>query len=336
MKHEKAEAMAAQEIKHQNRIMYVMTALLLMLVVFAFIVFRHYTQKKKINSQLEHVNALIQEKNKSITDSITYAKRIQRAILPSDKSIRDQLPSSFVLLKPKDIVSGDFYWFEKTNGKVLFSAVDCTGHGVPGAMVSVVGHNNLNRCVKEFRLEKPSDILDKLNELVQETFSGSSGSHSNSGKDVDEVKDGMDLALCSLDFNTNMLEYAGANNPLWILRKGSLNNENEKIEEVKANKQPIGKYADRKPFTNHRIQLYEGDTVYIFSDGYADQFGGQKGKKFKYKKLQELLLSIQEKGIHDQEKILLDAFVIWQDQLEQVDDVLIIGVRVLAPLNRIL
>ncbi len=325
MERDKSDAMAQQEIRHQNTIMMVMGVLLVVMLVFAFIVFRNYKQKQKINIKLEHVNALIQEKNKSITDSINYAKRIQKAILPSDATIRQLLPDSFVFLKPKDIVSGDFYWLEKVNGKILFSAVDCTGHGVPGALVSVVGHNTLNRCVKEFRLEKPSDILDKLNELVQETFSGSTSTTSG---EEDEVRDGMDLSLCSLDLDTKVLEYAGANNPLWIIRNTPDNNTQPEIEEIKADKQPIGKYAERKPFTNHRVQLNKGDLVYIFSDGYADQFGGEKGKKFKYKMLQQLLLSIRNQPVRNQEKILLDKFIAWQDQLEQVDDVLIIGVRV--------
>ncbi len=299
----------------------------LALGVFLFFIYRANLQKKRINNQLEEVNALIQEKNKNITDSINYAKRIQRAILPSERTIRELLPTSFILLKPKDIVSGDFYWIEKAGkndkvsgapgpDKILLAAVDCTGHGVPGAMVSVVGHNNLNRCLKEFNLSKPSDILDKLNELVQETFEDSE----------DEVRDGMDIALCLLDKESGTLEYAGANNPLWIIRKNN-GSDIQVVEEIKGDKQPIGKYTAHKPFTNHRIEMNKGDTAYIFSDGFADQFGGEKGKKFKYKSLQKLILSIQDKTLAEQEQILLSTFVSWQNVLEQVDDVLIVGIR---------
>jgi serine phosphatase RsbU (regulator of sigma subunit) len=212
-------------------------------------------------------------------------------------------------------VSGDFYWMQEVPGKVLFTAVDCTGHGVPGALMSVVAHNNLNRCIKEFGLSEPATILDKLNELVQETFA----------KSEDEVRDGMDMAICSIDHQSLILEYAGANNPLWVISQG---NDGPEVTEIKANKQPIGNYADSKPFTQHRLQLKKGDCVYIFSDGYADQFGGDKGKKFKYKALQQLLLSIQDKTMSEQKQILHTAFTQWQNQLEQVDDVLIIGVRI--------
>jgi serine phosphatase RsbU (regulator of sigma subunit) len=317
MADEKKDAIAEQEIMRQRVILYSLGLGFLALLVFAVFILRSYNQKKKINSQLEEVNALIQEKNKSITDSINYAKRIQKAILPSPKAVRHLLPDSFVFLKPKDIVSGDFYWIDKTpGGKVLFTAVDCTGHGVPGAMVSVVGHNNLNRCLKEFHLEQPAQILDKLNDLVKETFENSD----------DEVKDGMDMALCSYDPTTHVLEYAGANNPLLVFRIGAA--EGEVVLELKADKQPIGNYSFRKAFTNHRLQLQKGDCIYIFSDGYADQFGGEKGKKFKYKKLQSLLLSVRHEPMEKQEQILLDTFEVWRSQLEQVDDVLVIGLRV--------
>jgi serine phosphatase RsbU (regulator of sigma subunit)/tetratricopeptide (TPR) repeat protein len=316
----KEQAAKMEQVKKDasmRLIFIVLTGGLIALLIFLFYINRSNRQKKRINEQLEQVNALIQEKNKNITDSINYAKRIQRAILPSKQTIRDLLPSSFILLKPKDIVSGDFYWIEKiaeSEGKILFAAVDCTGHGVPGAMVSVVGYNNLNRCVKEFRLRKPAQILDKLNELVQETFDNSD----------DEVRDGMDISLCMLDSENGILEYAGANNPLWIIRKDAAEGV---IQEIKGDKQPIGKYAAHKPFTNHQIKLNKGDTVYIFSDGFADQFGGEKGKKFKYKSLQKLLHSIQHNSMPEQEEILLKTFIDWQNVLEQVDDVLIVGFR---------
>ncbi len=226
----------------------------------------------KININLVKQKALVDEKNKDILDSIKYAKRLQDAILPTNEFIEKNLANSFVLYKPKDIVSGDFYWMAEKNNKVYFAAVDCTGHGVPGAIVSIVGHNGLSRALKEFDLHSPAEILDKLNDLVEETFH--------------QLKDGMDIALCVLDKKTGVLEYSGANNPLYIIRKKEPNN----IEIIKADKQPIGSFAERKPFTNHKIKLEKEDVVYIFSDGFADQFGGDKGKKFKYAQFRQVLI----------------------------------------------
>ena len=253
----------------------------------------------------------IETKNHEITDSINYAKRIQNAILPPAKLFKEALPESFVLFKPKDIVSGDFYWLEKVGDKVLYAAVDCTGHGVPGAMVSVVGHNGLNRAVKEFGLTEPAAILDKLTQLVEETFERSES----------EVKDGMDISLCCLDASALTLEWSGANNPIWIIRDG-------KIIPIKPDKQPIGKFDYRKPFTNHLFNLKKGDSIYVFTDGFADQFGGPKGKKFKYKQLEELLIGIQSVSMEEQKTALDKAYENWRGDLEQIDDVCIIGVKI--------
>jgi len=255
---------------------------------------------------------IIKEKNKDITDSIKYAKRIQEAILPPDKLVKQCLPESFVLYKPKDIVSGDFYWIENAGDKILVAAVDCTGHGVPGAFVSIVGHNGLSRVFNEFKITQPALILDKLNEIVGETFRQ---------QDNKEVKDGMDIALCSIDFKNLTLEYAGAMNSLYLINNGEL-------KEVKADKQPIGAFDNRKNFTNHLIKLTAGDCIYIFSDGYADQFGGPKGKKFLYKKFQDLLLSIHKSPMNEQKEILDKAIMEWKGKHEQVDDILVIGVKI--------
>lgn len=259
---------------------------------------------------LEEAQIQLTEKNEEIMDSIKYAKRIQTAILPSSDYIEENLPHSFVLFKPKDIVSGDFYWMDDTEGTVMFGALDCTGHGVPGAMVSVVGNNGLNRAVREFGKIQPAAILDKLTELVEETFYIPG----------QEVKDGMDAGLCSWNPKTRVLEYAGANNPMYFFRDGE-------IQEIKANKQPIGAYADRVPFTNHSFDILPGDSIILFTDGYADQFGGPKGKKFKYKPFKELLMEnihLPPKELHD----LLDyEFEKWRGDLEQVDDICVIGVQ---------
>jgi serine phosphatase RsbU (regulator of sigma subunit) len=303
----------------QSVIIYSILGLVLLFVVLLVVMFRSNVQRKKTNVQLTEQNAqivlqknIIEEKNKDITDSISYAKRIQEAILPPDKIIRQFLNESFVLYRPKDIVSGDFYWMNPRNNKVLFAVVDCTGHGVPGAFVSIVGHNNLNRTVKEYNLVSPAAILDKLNELVEETFESSEAS----------VADGMDISLCALDLDTHILEWAGANNPLWIISKEG------QFTEIKADKQPIGKYVDRKPFTNHQIPLKKGDTIYIFTDGYADQFGGPSGKKFKYSQLKDILISVKHLPMEKQKQFIHGKLDEWRGELEQVDDVCIIGMKV--------
>ncbi len=210
----------------------------------------------------------IKEQYKEIQDSINYAKRIQGAILPSLRLVKQCLPQSFILYKPKDIVAGDFYWLEQHQNKILFAAADCTGHGVPGAMVSVVCNHALNRSVKEYGLGEPAKILDKTREIVIKEFE----------KSEEEVNDGMDISLCAWNEKDKTLEWAGANNPLWIVRKNA-----DVVEEIRPNKQPIGRYLNPQPFTNHEILLNTGDTVYVFTDGYQDQFGGSsengRGKK---------------------------------------------------------
>jgi serine phosphatase RsbU (regulator of sigma subunit)/ligand-binding sensor domain-containing protein len=260
-------------------------------------------------SELRTQKEIVEEKNREILDSINYAKRIQSAILPTDKIVKEYLKDSFILYKPKDIVAGDFYWMEHKEGKILFAAADCTGHGVPGAMVSVVCNNALNRSVREHGLSNPGKILDKTREIVIEEFE----------KSDEEVKDGMDIALCSL--KGNILEYAGAHNPLWIIRNGE-------IIQTKGDKQPVGEFYKNEPYTTHTFELQKGDTFYIFSDGYVDQFGGEKGKKFKSKSFRELLLTIQDKSMEEQRKLIDDTFESWKGNLEQVDDVCVIGVRI--------
>ena len=250
-------------------------------------------------------------KKTEILDSINYAKRIQTAILPPLPDFVSAFSDCFVFYQPKDIVAGDFYWMERLEDVVLFAAADCTGHGVPGAMVSVVCNNALNRAVREFKLRKPAEILDKVTELVLEAFE----------KSIEDVKDGMDIALCRLDLKNNTLQYAGANNPLWIAR-------DEEIIATKANKQCIGYNDYFQPFTNHEIDLLSGDTIFVFTDGYIDQFGGEKGKKFKSRPFKKLLLSIQDKVLDDQRKELTKHFSKWKRELEQVDDICVIGVCV--------
>lgn len=264
---------------------------------------------KAERERVELQNSIIEEKNKDFLDSVKYAKRIQCAILPSHNFIKKSLPDSFILYKPKDIVAGDFYWTETTENGVLFAAADCTGHGVPGALVSVLCNGALNRSVREFGLTVPGEILDMTRKLVIQEFE----------KSDDEVSDGMDIALCKIEGTT--LTYAGANNPLWIIRDGA-------ILATKANKQPVGVHTDYQPFTTHTIELQKGDLIYIFSDGFVDQFGGEKGKKYKPVKFKNFLLSIQEFPMAEQKDLLNKEFETWKGELEQIDDVCVFGVRI--------
>ena len=294
----------------QKKILFGGLAALLLIIG---LVYRSLLQKKKASAIIEHQKEIVETKNKEILQSIRYSKRLQEAILPPAKLIREKLNKSFVLYKPKDIIAGDFYWLETNREWTLFAAADCTGHGVPGALVSVVCSNALNRAIKEFNLTDPGKILDKVRELVIETFE----------KSESEVKDGMDISLCVLDQQSNILKWAGANNPLWIIRKGA-----NSIEEVKPDHQPIGTYSVQTPFTTHQIYLKNGDSLYIFTDGFVDQFGGEQGKKFKSSQLKQLLLSVQSKDMDVQQGIIDTAFEKWKRKEEQLDDVCIIGVRV--------
>lgn len=310
------------EQKEERQTLIVISVSTLLLLVVGFLVFMinrlKLTRKQKEiiavrKHQVDKAYMELEVKNKEILDSITYAKRIQSAILPSDELIKELLPSSFVLYLPKDIVAGDFYWLEQKDNKILFAAADCTGHGVPGAMVSVVCNNSLNRSVHEYGLSEPSAILDKTRELVVSEFEKSSK----------DMMDGMDIALCSLDSERKILEFAGAYNPLWVIRSDS-----DEIEEYKADKQPIGKMDHSAPFKNTRVSVSSGDVIYIFSDGYADQFGGENGKKFKSSNLKKLLLSIKHKSMTEQRQWLLEFFKKWQGDHEQVDDVCVLGIRI--------
>jgi serine phosphatase RsbU (regulator of sigma subunit) len=293
---------------------------LFQLIVFTIVFFEIYyfkSQNVRFHRLIKQKSEEIEHKNQEIIDSINYAKRIQEAILLPIPQVKNHLPDSFIIYKPKDIVAGDFYWIEDTAESTLVSVADCTGHGVPGAMVSVVCHNALNSALREFDLTDPGEILDKTRELVTRQFS----------KSNQDVKDGMDISLAAISKeNRNgefTLNWAGANNPLWILRHGA-----NEIEEIKPDKQAVGKGDHLRNFTSHSIQLKKGDQVYIFSDGFADQFGGERGKKYKYKPFKDLLLNNSGKSMYDQELAILREFEVWKKDLEQVDDICIIGFRI--------
>lgn len=318
-----------QEIERERTFVYAGAAGVGVMILLVIGIFRGYQIKKKNNIELEGKNKLIEEKNKEITDSITYAKRIQNAIIPPTEDLAKALKKVFVMFRPKDIVAGDFYWLQEIDGIVLYAAADCTGHGVPGAMVSVVCHNALNRAVREYGLREPAKILDKTRDIVIETLK-------NSHQESISIKDGMDIALCSVNFNSGELQYAGANNSLYIINPNrSVAVENAKIFgekgegfEIKADKQPVSNHFNNQPFTNHIIKLEKGDCIYSFSDGYPDQFGGERGKKFMYKKFKYLLIDIYHKPISQQLLELENTFDNWKGSMEQVDDICIIGVKI--------
>jgi serine phosphatase RsbU (regulator of sigma subunit) len=294
---------ANSEIKSQ-RLYLILIIISILMVLVAYI----YLRTKKLNRAINAQKMLVEEKNKEITDSINYAQRIQKSILPSDNTIDEHLKNGFVLYKPKDVVSGDFYWLEKHNDEIYIAAADCTGHGVPGAMVSVICSNALSKALLEEGITETGKLLDRTRELVIDKFAKSS----------EEMKDGMDISLCR--FSKNRIQWSGANNPLWIVR-------NEQLIDYKADKQPVGKYANPTPFTTHNIEILESDTIYFFTDGFADQFGGPKGKKFMYRQFKDLIVSLEKKPMIEQKEILNKAFEKWRGNMEQVDDVCIIGIR---------
>lgn len=263
------------------------------------------------NHQLELQKAEIQHKTNDILDSIHYAKRIQTTILPAESRLKELFDEHFVFYRPKDIVSGDFYWAREVQDQLIFSAVDCTGHGVPGALVSIVGNNGLLRAVNEFKLVAPNEILDKLREIVIDAFRADGQF---------DVKDGMDIALCSVDPKTGILRFAGANNDCVIVRKGE-------IIELKPDKQPIGQFIDAKPFTMKEFQLEPGDCIYMSTDGYVDQFGGERMKKFKSKPFKALLAEIATLPMNEQYNRIQQTFDDWKGELEQVDDVCVFAVK---------
>jgi ligand-binding sensor domain-containing protein/serine phosphatase RsbU (regulator of sigma subunit) len=274
-----------------------------------------YREREKIAKQIMLQKEELTLKNKSITDSINYARRIQNAMLPPMKLLKSYFPYSFLLYLPKDIVSGDFYWINKLYNKIFISAVDCTGHGVPGAFMSIIGFELFRKITNIEGLTRPSDILNKLNEDFHEIF-----------RDVENIilRDGMDVAFCAIDINDMILEYSGAFNPLYLIR-------DNKITEIKGDRFAIGldetNFKDLT-FKNHMIPLQEGDLIYIFSDGYADQFGGPEGKKFKYRRFRHLLLNIHQLPMEDQRDILETSLRDWKGENEQVDDVMVIGIKI--------
>ncbi|MEI8136590.1 MAG: GAF domain-containing protein, partial [Bacteroidota bacterium] len=272
--------------------------------------------EEKVNERTTEVikqKAIIEEKNKDITDSIKYAKKIQQAIAPNIDDFNKNFTDSFILYKPKDIVSGDFYWFEHYGDTTVFAAADCTGHGVPGAFMSLICSDIMYKVINDQKITSPADALKAIDGKLVQLIRKSSESSAN---------DGMDIALCSYAKNESVLNYAGAHRPVLIIR-------NDEIIEYRPNKFSIGGHtAEGKYFDLNQIPVFPGDQIYLVTDGYADQFGGEKEKKFKFKNLKNLILSVSKRPMHEQKHIIDETFVSWKGGLEQVDDVCLIGVKI--------
>lgn len=301
---------------------------------------RDIRERLRLEQEINKQRTIIDARNKDIRDSIEYSKRIQESVFLEKERLQEIVPESFIFFKPREVVSGDFYWFtdfeikndigsEKRHGtanRVLaVAAVDCTGHGVPGAFVSIIGNALLNRALNDKEICSPAQALDHMNAELKTSL--------NKNKNIVSLRDGMDMSLCFIDFENKTMEYAGANNPVYVIRNQGVGAE---LLEFKADKQSITAWRETvlKPFTNKTIPLSKGDVVYLFTDGYADQFGGTsennrpEGKKFLNKRFKELLLTIYNKPMHEQKVILEKTLNDWQGDLQQVDDVLVMGVRI--------
>lgn len=315
------------ELKEKQIAIYAVSGGLVMMFLLAFVIYRGYKQKQKVNRELQIKNdtitlqkdeieekkLLIEEKNKNITDSIEYAKTLQDAILPDTDIVVNSLPDSFVFFRPRDIVSGDFYWYYKKGNKHFIIAADCTGHGVPGAFVSMVCNNLLNEVIIHKNFDEPGDILTEVNKSVFSVFQ-------KEGTKV-RANDGMDIALCIFDSSSRQLGFAGAMNPALLVR-------NNEIIEIPADKISIGGSKPGYKFSSMQTELQAGDCIYIFSDGYHDQFGGSKGKKFMFRNFKKLLCEISSLSAHNQVQQLEQSLVSWQGNYERVDDILVIGFKV--------
>ncbi len=333
---------------------------LVAMLLFAFILYRSYKQKTKANvileeqkkeiqkakEEIEAQRDLVMEKNELITaakkeieDSIIYAKNIQHAVLPSKDMLEEILPEHFIFWRPRNIVSGDFFWMKKVKNFVVITIADCTGHGVPGAFMSMLGLMFLNETVTTRSIDSSGEILNNLREKIKTSLH-------QSGKEG-EAKDGMDISFFIINTDTNELQFSGAFNPLYIVRENSLITDVSKIEndnikacypqdeslkatlfEIKADRQPIAIYSYEKDFTTNIFQLQKGDMIYSFTDGYPDQFGGEEGKKFNAKRFKEFFLSIKDYPMLEQEKLVEKNFYNWMGNLEQVDDVLLMGIKI--------
>jgi len=333
------EKQKAEIKQHQTEKYFFITAILLLIVI-SVIIFKNFRDKKQaniilnqkneeINQQNEEIKAqaenlrdlndeitlqkdIIEKKNQNITASIVYAERIQNAVLPSEFFINNTLPDNFVVYIPRDIVSGDFYWIKQIGNLVIIAIADCTGHGVPGAFMSILSVALLNEIVRKQEITKPNHVLDELRKHIKDAFIQDDNSDRN---------EGLDIALCVFDKSNNIIDFSGAHNPLVLIR-------NKELVEFKADKQPVGAFPKEKPFTFQSISIQKNDLIYMFSDGYASQFGGQNNEKFKISKLKELLLNVCELEINEQKQQIINTFYEWKQDKTQTDDILIFGFKV--------
>ena len=271
------------------------------------------TEKEQAFKLIELQKFELELKDKDITDSLIYAQRIQEALLPSESYFRKHFSDSFILFKPKNIVSGDFYWIGEKGEKVFVVAADCTGHGVPGALMSMIGLKIIEKTINEDNIEIPSMILEVMNKGLEKTFSR----EKNIGT---IIRDGMDIGLCVINRKRKKLQYAGAFLPLYLIREGNL-------VEISADKIIIGMNPEGLSYLDHEINLLDDDIFYIFSDGYVDQFGGSENKKFMYRRFRYLLMTIHNFPVNDQKAILEENIKTWMGNNEQVDDMMVIGFR---------
>ena len=310
VEHEKQAVIAAAESKRQKLILYSVIGVLILVFILVLIVYKGYRQKKKAHHLISRQKEEVVQSRKELIDSINYAKLIQQAIFKEEEHISEHLPPHFVFFKPKNIVSGDFHWALEKGDYLYITAADCTGHGVPGAFLTMLGISFLNEINAKEIIFTPAEILNQLRDkLVKEL--GRQG----------QTKDGMDISMIRLNLQSKELIWAGAYNPLWYIS-------NNALHEIKADKQPIGYTEKPVPFTDHLLNVTTSDTLYLFTDGYADQFGGPNGKKFKYKQLSELLLANCHLSMDEQKDILSKQFDAWKGRLEQVDDVTLIGIKI--------
>lgn len=302
-----------EEKKQQRLIIYFTVGILCVILFFVYMLIKSLRQTREQKELVQEAKLEIEVKNKELTDSIRYAKRIQLALLKENEPQFANLPDHFILFQPKDIVSGDFYWTYRLGDYWYVAVADCTGHGVPGAMLTMLGTAYLNEICSGNEVLLPGKILDDLKQKITKEL-GQTGSQ-------EDTKDGMDMSLIRVNLKTNEAIWTGANNPLYYIH-------NNELEIIKPNKQPIGYSRQIIPFDNQKIQLEKGDQFYLFSDGYADQFGGESGKKFKYSNFRKLLLKEKDESSENQKQKLLETFSQWKGDLEQLDDVCIIGVKV--------
>ncbi len=322
---EKQQAIADEKQHHERIIRNILFVAFIVVLFFMGLLFRNLQRIRKSRqiiakqkAAVEEQKLIVDQKNKDITDSINYARRIQHAILPDAEQWSNLFSDSFIYYRPKDIVSGDFYWCLESGNEVIFTAADCTGHGVPGAFMSMLGISSLNRIVGEKGIKAPNEILNELREEIIHSL--------NAEGKKEEVKDGMDMTVCRIDKAKMTLEYAAANNPLWVVSKV---NGTYELKDCDADKMPVGKYiGEQAKFTLRKAEIKKGDKIYIFTDGYADQFGGAKGKKFKYQHMQDVVMAFQDKSMKEQCEILGKTMAEWKGDLEQVDDILVIGIEI--------